>query len=108
MSSFFQSVSYRASDVSSQVWGWFNSFSREEWMVSLVVVCVFGFVCLLGFQARRLYAPAGLYRRVANGRVDVLAAICSYEFNRGRLAGDMRFGGSGAYWILVWRSDSFG
>jgi hypothetical protein len=54
MSSFFQSVSYRASDVPSQVWGWFNSFSREEWMVSLVVVCVFGFVCLLGFQSRRI------------------------------------------------------
>jgi hypothetical protein len=54
MSSFFQSISSRASDASGQVWHWFSSLSREEWMVALIVVCACGFVLLLGFQSRRI------------------------------------------------------
>lgn len=54
MGSFFQNVWYHAADLPAQVWHWFNALTREEWMVALVVVCVFGFVCLLGFNARRI------------------------------------------------------
>jgi hypothetical protein len=54
MSSFFESVWYGAAEVPGHTWQWFNGLNREEWLVVLVVVCVFGFVSLLGFQSRRL------------------------------------------------------
>ncbi len=54
MSSFLQNLWYGAADVPSQTWQWFNSLNREEWMVMLVVVCVGGFVSLLGFHSRRI------------------------------------------------------
>ena len=38
----------------SQTWHWFMNLNSEEWMVALVAVCAFGFVCLLGFQSRRI------------------------------------------------------
>jgi hypothetical protein len=54
MGSTLQDILTRATDAPSQTWRWFMALNREEWMVTLVVVCVFGFVCLLGFQSRRI------------------------------------------------------
>ncbi len=54
MCSVFENIWYRAAKAPSQTWQWFNSLNREEWLVTLVVVCAFGFVCLLGFQSRRI------------------------------------------------------
>ncbi len=36
-------------------WAWFNSLSREEWVVVLGVACVCGFLCLRGFGSRSSY-----------------------------------------------------
>ena len=54
MGSFLDDLWCRAAEAPSQTWDWFNSLNREEWLVVLVVVCVSGFVSLLGFQSRRL------------------------------------------------------
>lgn len=54
MGSNLQSIWDRAAEAPSHTWHWFMNLSREEWMVTLVVVCAFGFVCLLGFQSRRI------------------------------------------------------
>jgi hypothetical protein len=54
MGSFFQDIWYRAADAPANTWDWFNGLNREEWMVTLVVVCAAGFMSLLGFQSRRL------------------------------------------------------
>jgi len=54
MSSFFESVRYRAAEVPDQTWAWFNGLNREEWLVVLAVTFACGFVALLGFQSRRL------------------------------------------------------
>ncbi len=54
MGSFFENVWYHAADFPAQTWQWFNSLNREEWIVTLVIVCVCGFVSLLGFQSRRI------------------------------------------------------
>ena len=37
------------------VWQWFNSLTREEWVVVLGVVCVMGFFCMLGYGSRSKY-----------------------------------------------------
>jgi hypothetical protein len=54
MGSTFQDIWYRVADVPSATWHWFMNLNREEWMVTLVVACAFGFVSLLGFQSRRI------------------------------------------------------
>jgi hypothetical protein len=54
MGDFVQDIWYRAADAPTQTWKWFNGLNREEWMVMLVVICAFGFVCLLGFQSKRI------------------------------------------------------
>ncbi|MCI0334184.1 MAG: hypothetical protein L0228_13280 [Planctomycetes bacterium] len=54
MSSFFESIYYRAADVPGQTWEWFNGLNREEWLVVLAITFASGFVALLGFQANRL------------------------------------------------------
>jgi hypothetical protein len=54
MGSFFVDLWYRAAEVPSDTWDWFNALNREEWMVTLAVVCAAGFVCMLGFQSRRI------------------------------------------------------
>lgn len=33
-------------------WGWFNSLSREEWVVVLGVAAACGFLCMRGFSAK--------------------------------------------------------
>jgi hypothetical protein len=54
MGLFFQDIWYRAAAAPANTWDWFNCLNREEWMVTLIVVCAAGFVSLLGFQSRRL------------------------------------------------------
>jgi hypothetical protein len=54
MGSNVQNIWYRAADAPSQTWHWFMNLNREEWMVALVVVCALGFMCLLGFQSKRI------------------------------------------------------
>ena len=54
MGSFLQDIWYRIAAAPADTWDWFNSLSREEWMVTLVVVCAAGFVSLLGFQSKRI------------------------------------------------------
>ena len=54
MGSFFQDTWYHAANAPAETWNWFNSLSREEWLVVLIVVCAGGFVSLLGFQSRRI------------------------------------------------------
>ena len=54
MFSTVQDVWHSAAEAPSQAWHWFNTLNREEWMVTLIVVCVFGFVCLMGFQSKRI------------------------------------------------------
>ena len=54
MGSTVQDIWYRAAEMPSQTWHWFMGLNREEWMVTLVIVCAFGFVSLLGFQSRRI------------------------------------------------------
>lgn len=36
-------------------WGWFNSLSREEWVVVLGVAAACGFLCMRGFGSRNNY-----------------------------------------------------
>jgi hypothetical protein len=54
MGSFFQDIWYHAGELPSETWQWFNKLNREEWMVALIVVCACGFVCMLGFNSRRI------------------------------------------------------
>lgn len=54
MGSIIDDLWCRAAGAPTETWDWFNSLSREEWMVTLITVCAAGFVALLGFQTRRL------------------------------------------------------
>jgi hypothetical protein len=54
MSTYFESLWDRAVELPGETWTWFDGLNREEWLVTLAIVCVFGFLCLLGFQTRRL------------------------------------------------------
>jgi hypothetical protein len=54
MESTVQDLWARASEAPSHTWHWFMNLNREEWIVTLFAVCAFGFVCLLGFQSKRL------------------------------------------------------
>jgi hypothetical protein len=54
MGSTVQDIWYRAAEAPANTWHWFMNLNREEWMVTLVVVCAFGFVSLLGFQSKRI------------------------------------------------------
>jgi hypothetical protein len=54
MSSFLESIWYRAAEVPSQTCQWFYGLNREEWFVVLAITFACGFISLLGFQSRRL------------------------------------------------------
>jgi hypothetical protein len=49
-----QDIWHRANELPGNTWHWFNTLTREEWMVVLIAVCACGFVALLGFGARRI------------------------------------------------------
>jgi hypothetical protein len=54
MSSFFETIWYRAANVAGQTWQWVDGLNREEWFVVLAFICVCGFMSLMGFHSRRL------------------------------------------------------
>jgi hypothetical protein len=54
MYSFLESIWYRAGELPANTWQWFAGLSREEWLVTLAVVCACGFLSLRGFQAPRV------------------------------------------------------
>lgn len=54
MGEFFEIAWERAANVPNDVWDWFGSLNREEWLVTLAVVCACGFISLLGFRTQRL------------------------------------------------------
>ena len=54
MGSFIHDAWDGAAQMPSQTWHWFMNLNREEWTVTLAVVCAIGFVALLGFQSRRI------------------------------------------------------
>lgn len=43
----------RTNDLPGHTWQWFNSLNREEWIVTLTVACVLGFLCLTGMRSHR-------------------------------------------------------
>jgi hypothetical protein len=47
-------VSELASSIKGDVWTWFMTLNREEWLVVMAVVCACGFVALLGYRSHRL------------------------------------------------------
>ena len=54
MSEFFDRTSELTAGVKADVWTWFMTLGREEWLVVLAVVCACGFVALLGCRSRYL------------------------------------------------------
>jgi hypothetical protein len=54
MFAIFGRVSDLVSNIKGDVWTWFMTLRREEWLVVLAVVCVCGFVALLGYRSRCL------------------------------------------------------
>jgi hypothetical protein len=54
MGSFFENIWSGGGELRTQIWQWFNSLSREEWMLTLIVVCAMGFLCMLGLNSRRV------------------------------------------------------
>lgn len=55
MSTIGEKIGDGCSYLLSSGWHWFNSLSREEWIVVLGVACVCGFLCLRGFGSRSTY-----------------------------------------------------
>jgi hypothetical protein len=54
MSDFFYTAWERINNAPSDTWDWFGRLNREEWLVTLAVVCACGFISLLGFRTQRL------------------------------------------------------
>lgn len=54
MGSLFESIWSGVGELRTQIWLWFNSLNREEWMLTLIIVCALGFVCMLGLHSRRI------------------------------------------------------
>ena len=41
--------------IAGNSWAWFNSLTREEWMIVLAVGATLGFLCMRGFGSRSKY-----------------------------------------------------
>ncbi len=54
MGNYFAVAWEKVSSTPGDMWDWFGRLNREEWLVTLAVVCAIGFVSLLGFRTRRL------------------------------------------------------
>jgi hypothetical protein len=54
MGEFFQIAWERFSAIPGEVWMWFGRLNREEWMVTLAVVCAIGFASLMAFRTRQI------------------------------------------------------
>ena len=51
-----QYIDYASDFVATKIddsWNWFNNLNREEWMVTLAIGAVAGFVCMLGRSIRK-------------------------------------------------------
>jgi hypothetical protein len=55
MAEIIQRFYEQGTNVSGDVWQWFNSLTREEWVVVLGVTSVLGFLCMLGYGSRSKY-----------------------------------------------------
>jgi hypothetical protein len=54
MSDYLAMAWERVMSLPGDIWLWFGSLNREEWLVTLAVVCACGFFSLLGFRTQRL------------------------------------------------------
>lgn len=54
MGEYIQITWERVCAIPGDIWYWFGCLNREEWLVTLTVVCACGFASLLGFRSRRL------------------------------------------------------
>ena len=54
MSDLFYTLWEHTNNAPGDTWHWFGTLNREEWLVTLAVVCALGFVSLLGFRSQRL------------------------------------------------------
>jgi hypothetical protein len=54
MSDYFYTAWERVAATPDEIWAWFGRLNREEWLVTLAIVCACGFVSLLGFRSQRL------------------------------------------------------
>jgi hypothetical protein len=54
MGEYFAIAWEKVSNVPGETWQWFGRLNREEWLVTLAVVCACGFVSLMGFRTQRL------------------------------------------------------
>jgi hypothetical protein len=54
MGEFFAIAWERVSAIPGDIWEWFGHLNREEWLVTLAIVCACGFISLLGFRTQRL------------------------------------------------------
>jgi hypothetical protein len=55
MADLIQRIYEQGSHATGDVWQWFDSLTREEWVVVLGVVSVLGFLCMLGYGSRSKY-----------------------------------------------------
>ena len=51
---FIRNLWSHASELPAHTWNWFNTLNREEWLVTLAVVCALGFLSLTGMRSHRL------------------------------------------------------
>jgi hypothetical protein len=54
MGSFFQNIWLHIYEAPTQTFKWFMNLRQEEWLVTLLVVCALGFLCMLGFGGKRI------------------------------------------------------
>jgi hypothetical protein len=54
MSSLIQTIWSNAADAPTRTLHWFMALKQEEWLVTLLVVCALGFLCMLGFGGKRV------------------------------------------------------
>jgi hypothetical protein len=55
MAAIFQRFVDALAETRGGIWDWFMRLNREEWVVVLAVVCVMGFLCMLGYGSRSKY-----------------------------------------------------
>lgn len=47
-----QYVFEKLNTASAETWNWFNTLTRDEWMIVLVLVTALGFLCMRGYGSR--------------------------------------------------------
>ncbi|MCO6043408.1 hypothetical protein NG895_05770 [Aeoliella sp. ICT_H6.2] len=52
MDNFYNKISEWFEAFMGGTWNWFNTLSREEWVVVLAVVAACGFLCMRGYGSR--------------------------------------------------------